>query len=300
MADKIRLALVGQGISASLSPGMHMAEGRAQGVGISYGLIDTMTAAHRHRALGEIVATAAGQGLAGLNVTHPYKTAVLAHLDDLSDDARRLGAVNTIVFKDGRAVGHNTDFSGFAAGFAGELADAPREDVLLLGAGGAGAAVGFALIDAGVARLGIHDLDRQRAEALARALGQACPDTAVRVVERLNRQTTKGLRGLVNATPMGMARYPGSAFPCELLHRGLWVGDVVYFPSTTALLARARAVGCRVMPGAAMAIWQAVHGFELFTGRRADPARMRGFFSGFHGRDNPGDVCVGWVKPTLP
>ncbi len=274
MTDKLRVALVGQGISASLTPAMHEAEARALGLDYAYGLIDTANPAHAGRTLGEIVATAQADGLAGLNITHPHKIDVLGALDDLSDDARRLGAVNTVVFRDGRKIGHNTDHSGFYAAFKQELTGASLDLVLLLGAGGAGAAVGFALLSCGVKDLVLFDRERARSDNLAQKLRSEFPDHKIRQIEMLTPQTMEGVNGVVNATPMGMDKYPGSALPLQLLHADLWLSDIVYFPLETALLAQARALGCRVMPGSAMAIWQAVHAFELFTGRRADPARM--------------------------
>lgn len=278
MADKIRVALVGQGISASLTPAMHEGEARAQGFDYSYELIDTATPAHQHRRLGNIVRQARDDGLAGLNITHPYKIEVLEVLSDLSDDARRLGAVNTVVFRDGRRIGHNTDFHGFVTAFKETLRGVPLDRVLVLGAGGAGAAVSFALITCGIKRLAIHDIDGAQMLALVERLRAEFPSAEVQAIESLDRGSANGLSGMVNATPMGMENYPGSAMPLNLLHAGIWVSDVVYLPLETELLAHARRLGCRIMPGSAMAIWQAVHAFELFTGRRADPQRMAATF----------------------
>lgn len=279
MADRLRVALVGQGIAASLTPAMHEAEARAQGLDYTYEMIDTATPEHAHSTLGDIVAKAQKDGLAGLNITHPYKIDVLGLLDDLSDDARRLGAVNTVIFRAGRKIGHNTDYSGFGAAFAQEMAGVSQERVLLLGAGGAGAAVAFALIAAGVGRLAIHDLDPGRSRRLVDKLANRYTNLRIDAVETLDRRATIDLNGLVNATPMGMDKYPGSPIASELLHAGLWVSDIVYFPAETTLLVQARALGCRVMTGAAMAVWQAVHGFELFTAQRADPVRMHQSFA---------------------
>lgn len=273
----LRVSLVGQGISASLTPAMHRAEGRALRLDYAYGLIDTTTAPHRGRPLAEIVATAQDQGLAGLNITHPYKLDIIPLLDDLSDDARKLGAVNTVVFRDGRRTGHNTDYSGFAAAFRQHMGDVATDQVLLLGAGGAGAAIAFALIDCGVQQLLVHDPDPARAQALVHKLrvGGAAD---IQAVGPPDNAMARGLCGVVNATPMGMSAYPGSAFPLGLLRPDIWVTDAVYFPLETQLLAAAAKAGCRVMPGSEMAIWQAVHAFELFTGRRGDPRRFAAVF----------------------
>lgn len=284
MTDQMRVALVGQGISASLTPAMHMAEARALGLDYAYGLIDTGKLAHAGRSLGQIVAQAQALGMTGLNITYPHKIDVLAHLDDLSDDAHHLGAVNTVVFRDGRRVGHNTDHSGFYAAFHQNLPGVSVDHVLLLGAGGAGVAVGFALLSWGVKRLMLFDQMPERSENLAGKLQSEFPDRIVRPIQMLSPQAMEGVGGVVNATPMGMENHPGSALPLTALHADLWVSDIVYLPLETALLAQARAVGCRIMPGSAMAVWQAAHAFELFTGIPADPARMGRVFAQLSGQ----------------
>lgn len=274
---RLRAALVGHDIAASLTPAMQQAEARAQGLDFSYGRIDTATPAYGDMALVDILELAQAQGMTGLNITHPHKVAVLRHLDQLSDDAARLGAVNTVLFRARKRIGHNTDLSGFATSLGqfgrqfGRRLDGDR--VLLLGAGGAGAAVAFALLRAGVAALSIHDRDPDRVQALLERLGWHFDATrlAPSGVDEISAQRPDGV---VNATPMGMVRYPGSAYPLGLLRTDMWVADIVYFPLETPLLARAREIGCRVMAGSGMAVFQAAHAFELFTGQPANAGRM--------------------------
>lgn len=279
VADKtLRAGLIGQGISRSLTPAMHMQEGRALGLDYSYDLIDTSRAPNQETPLPDLLKTAQDNGFAGLNITHPYKIEVLQYLDSLSDSVRRLGAVNTVVFQDGKMNGHNTDYSGFITSFKRDLGDAPKVHVLLLGAGGAGAAVGFGLLDCGVEKLSVHDVNNDQASALVRKLQANYPDAEICAVQGVDGRVMAGLSGVINATPMGMANYPGAALPLELLIPAIWVADIVYFPLETALLARARDIGCRLMPGSGMAVFQAVHAFELFTGQPADPDRMADTF----------------------
>ena len=270
----LRAALVGHGIARSLTPAMHEAEGRAQGLGYRYGMIDTGEAGD----LSGIIEQAEADGLVGLNITHPFKQAVLAHLDRLSETAARLGAVNAVVLRNGERVGHNTDHSGFCASFTADLGDAPKGRVLLLGAGGAGAAVGFGLLDCGAEEVLIHDIDATRTKALGNKLRRCCPDKRIATVPALTPGVAECIDGIVNATPMGMVSHPGSAFPPDLLHARHWVMDIVYFPLETAFLAQARALGCRTASGAGMAVHQAADAFRLFTGRRADPDRMAAVF----------------------
>lgn len=271
---RVRAGLVGSGIAASRTPAMHMAEGRALGLDYDYALLDSD---HDPAPLPEILDRARRAGFAGLNVTFPYKVEIVPLLDGLSDTARALGAVNTVVFRDGQAHGHNTDMWGFAESFRRGMAGASTRKVLLLGAGGAGMAVAHALMSLGTRELWLFDSDMARARGLADALGQRFGGGRVHVARDLS-QTPADLSGVVNATPMGMQKLPGCPFPTARLHRDLWVADIVYFPLETALLAAARAVGARVLPGSGMAVFQAVRAFELITGLVPDAARMRAIF----------------------
>lgn len=268
--------LVGRGIGASRTPAMHMAEGRAQGLHYDYRILD-MDEAPEGRDFAQVLDLAEAEGMSGLNVTYPYKVVVLDHLHALSDNARALGAVNTVVFRDGRRHGHNTDLWGFAESFRRGMASAALESVLLVGAGGAGAAVAHALLQLGTARLWIHDTDAERASAVVSALNTRFGAGSAAVADSPE-AVAQDLTGVVNATPVGMAKLPGCPFPPHLLHPGLWVADIVYFPLETELLAAARAAGCRVLPGAGMAVFQAARAYELFTGRAPDPDRMRATF----------------------
>jgi shikimate dehydrogenase len=270
----VRAGLVGRGIGGSRTPAMHMAEGAALGLAYDYTRFDMD---ERPVALADILAHAEAEGFAGLNVTFPYKVEVIDLLDSLSDNARALGAVNTVVFRDGRRHGHNTDMWGFAESFRRGMAGAETGSMLLIGAGGAGMAVGHALMSVGTGTLWIRDTDAGRAEALARDLAARFGAGRAQVATDLA-DLGPGLDGIVNATPVGMDKLPGSPVPAGLLRPDLWVADIVYFPLETALLSAARAMGCRVLSGAGMAVFQAVRSFELITGLAPDPDRMRATF----------------------
>ncbi|MBU8538385.1 shikimate dehydrogenase [Falsiroseomonas tokyonensis] len=274
----ILAGLIGQGIQASRTPALHEREGAEQGLRLIYRLIDLDRLGLGPEALPELLTAAERMGFQGLNITFPCKQAVLPLLHEVSPEAHALGAVNTVVLRDGRRIGHNTDCSGFAEGFARGLPDVPRGRVVQLGAGGAGAAVAQALLDQGVQRLAITDTDAGRATALAESLAarfgagraEACADLQGEVA---------AADGLVNCTPVGMAKLPGTPLPVEWLHSRLWVAEIVYFPLETALLRAARALGCRTLDGGGMAVFQAVGAFRLFTGREPDAARMLRHFA---------------------
>jgi shikimate dehydrogenase len=274
------VGLLGRGIQSSRTPAMHEAEARALGLSYVYRLLDADMMGEAVPALAEVMSQAERFGFTGFNVTFPYKQEIVPLLDELSPSARMLGSVNTIVLKGGRRIGHNTDMAGFKQSFDHGMAGARREQVLLLGSGGAGAAVARALLDSGVRKLLISDVDQDRADQLAARLASIPGAPAVEVVSDLAapaRQTD----GIVNATPVGMAKHPGMPIAAGLLRPECWVVDIVYFPLETELLREARRRGCRTLDGSGMAVFQAAQAFELFTGRRPDHRRMAATFAAF-------------------
>ena len=276
----IALGLIGRGIARSRTPAMHEAEAARQGLRAVYKLIDPDTMA-TDPGLKAMLAAAELCGFAGLNITFPYKIEVIALLDELDDSAAAVGAVNTVVFRGGRRIGYNTDYSGFSEAFRRGMAGAARDRVLQIGAGGAGVAVSHGLADNGTGRLVLVDADAARAEALAALLGRNRPGLAVEVAPSVEAAAAGGLDGVVNCTPVGMAKLPGTPFPASLMQPAMWAADIVYFPLETEFLANARAKGCRVLPGSGMAVWQAVRAFGHFTGLTADPAAMETTFRAF-------------------
>jgi shikimate dehydrogenase len=279
--EAILIGLIGDGIGPSRSPALHMREGAAQGLAYVYRRIDLAVLGLGVDALPDLLAAARRCGFTGLNITHPCKQAVIPLLDGLSPDARALGAVNTVVFgRDGRTAGHNTDWSGFAESFHRELGGVQRERVVLIGAGGAGAAVAHALLTLGARVLTIVDVDAARAAVLAADLCGRFG--ARRAVAADDPAPVAAADGIVNATPMGMAAHPGLPVPPGLLRPDLWVADVVYFPIETAFLRAARERGCRTMSGGGMAVFQAAAAFRLFTGREPDAERMIAHFNSMY------------------
>ncbi|MFJ9906905.1 shikimate dehydrogenase [Streptomyces sp. NPDC101152] len=273
--DSFLVGLIGSGIGPSLSPALHEREADRQGLRYLYRLIDIDRLGLPPHAVGDLVRAARDLGFDGLNITHPCKQLVMEHLDALAPQAEALGAVNTVVFEDGRATGHNTDVTGFAASFARGLPDVFLERVVQLGAGGAGAAVAHATLTLGAGKVTVVDALADRAEDLAAGLnrhfgaGRAAAVTPDRLAGLL-----AGADGVVHATPTGMAAHPGLPFAAELLHPGLWVAEVVYRPLETELLRTARATGCATLDGGGMAVFQAADAFRLFTGREPDAPRM--------------------------
>jgi shikimate dehydrogenase len=272
------LGLIGAGIQASRAPALHQREAAAQGLRCIYKLIDIERLELGTGALADLLTAAERTGFDGLNITHPCKQAVIPLLDELSPDARALGAVNTVLLRDGVRIGHNTDWWGFAENFRRGLPDAALGRAVQFGAGGAGAAVAHAALTLGVERLAIIDVDSGRAKDLVAGLCSRFGATRAIIAEDVGREL-KRADGVINATPMGMVGHPGMPLPPQLLHPNLWVAEIVYFPLETALLRAARAAGCRTLDGGGMAVLQAVEAFRLFTGRQADAERMLQHFA---------------------
>jgi shikimate dehydrogenase len=274
----IQVGLIGSAIQKSRSPFLHETEGRALGLRVSYRLIDLNSRGVGVEALPDLLCEAEQSGFAGVNITHPCKQAVIPFLDGLSDDAAAIGAVNTVVFKDSKRHGYNTDEWGFRENFRRGMQGASLASVVQLGAGGAGAATANAMLTLGAERLSLFDADPDRCGALVQSLQGRFGKARAAVVTDLKAAVTEA-SGLVNATPMGMAEHPGLPLPAQYLRPDLWVAEIVYFPLETPLLAESRRLGARTVDGGGMAVFQAAMAFELFTGVAPDPERMlRSFF----------------------
>lgn len=275
--EKILLGLIGKGIQQSMTPAMHEEEGRRQGLRVHYQLIDMAVTGAGIEDLPALVKSMRIIGFNGFNVTFPCKQAIIPFLDDLSEEARAMGAVNTVVNRDGKLIGHNTDGSGWSWGFKRALPDADLSKVVLLGGGGAGSAIADAALRMGVKHLTVVDLDVARTRLLVDKLnvqhGAGRASASADIAAAL-----KDANGLIHATPTGMDKLPGLPLPAELLRADLWVSEVVYFPLETALLKTARALGCPTSDGGGMAVGQAIGAFELFTGLKADVARIDAHF----------------------
>lgn len=273
------VGLIGTGVTPSLTPALHMAEAAAHGLRYVYRPLDLSTTGLSPADLPEILTWAERFGFDSVNVTHPCKQAVLAHLDAVHPVAAALGSVNTVLFTPEGRVGHNTDTTGFESAVRHGMPGADLRRIVQVGAGGAGSAVADALLRLGAARLDIVDVDAARAAALADSLAgahtggvleghhpDALPDLLADAV------------GVVNCTPIGMHDHPGSPFALDLLRPDLWVADVVYRPLETPLLAAARRLGAPTLDGGHMAVHQAVDAFSLITGVRPDAGRMAAHF----------------------
>ena len=273
------IGLIGANIMKSLAPALHIDAFAAGGITGHYHLMDVDQLPGRTlQGLLEAVKTA---GFLGVNITFPFKQAVMPLLDELSPEARQTGAVNTVTISPaGRTVGYNTDRSGFRLNFEDGpgRASAEGKTAVLVGAGGAGSAVAFALMDLGLRELIVFDKDTTRAAALAADVVTHFGAGRCRVSARLSDDITAA-DGVANATPIGMTGFPGNPVPVAALRAEHWVADVIYTPIETQLIRTAAAKGARVLTGGGMCVHQAVDAFRLFTGLTPDAARMHRMFA---------------------
>jgi shikimate dehydrogenase len=265
--------LIGAPIAHSATPAMHEQAGDALGVRCHYHLIEVAGA--DREGLRGLLDGVKRLGFAGVNVTYPYKEAVVELLDELSPSGTDVGAVNAVVVRDDRLIGHNTDTTGFARAIKDLVTDSPGS-VAVIGAGGVGKAIAVALAALDVPEIRIFDTDRTKANHLAARL-QTKGNV---IVAESVADALRGAAGLVNATPIGMLPSLATPVPDALLHDGLWVADAVYSPLWTPLLTAAKARGARVMTGRELAIYQAADAFELFTGLTPSVIEMGNAFDG--------------------
>jgi len=268
IAGRLLTGLLGAPIAHSASPAMHERAADALGVRCHYHLIEIPGAGRDD--LRAILDGIRRLGFAGINVTFPYKEAVVDLLDELSPGARAIGAVNTVVARDGRLTGHNTDTTGFARAAKELVARSDRAPVAVIGTGGVGKAIAFALADLDVSEIRVFDTDIAKADQL---VAQLRDRQAIRRAATVEDALT-GAAGLVNGTPIGMLPDRGTPVPDALLHAGLWVADAVYSPLWTPLLNAAKSRGAQVMTGRDLAIYQAADAFELFTGMAPSATEM--------------------------
>lgn len=263
-----KLCVIGDPIDHSLSPIIQNAMIGAAGLDFAYGAC---------RVLGEETAQwltrAKTEGYAGFNATMPHKQALVKLADELSDDAARIGAVNTVCIRDGRVYGHNTDGEGFLRALREADMGPAGKTVLVLGAGGAARAVVYKLIEAGAAHVVVANRTVARAEQLCGEFAAAACDFAADTLASHAARSDL----VVNCTNLGMTGVANQFADLSFLERlpaHAGVFDLIYSPRRTALLERAEQLGLQISNGLGMLIWQGVYALEHFAGEKLDEAAL--------------------------
>jgi len=261
--------LVGFPIKHSLSPCMHNAAFSKLKIKAKYKLFEL-----KPEKLGTFLKDLKKNNIQGFNVTYPYKERIIPYLSSKSGGVKEIGAVNTvIVTKDGKLKGLNTDFAGFTSHLK-ELKIKPKK-VALIGAGGAAKAVCFALGKIGVEEISIYDIDAFKSLNLASQFKDVFEKTRLRAVARIEEFNLKDKDLLINACPVGMHTNDSCIVSDGMLHKGLFVYDLIYNPAQTKLLKKAKEAGAGFSNGLGMLLYQGVFAFKYFTGKNPPVELMR-------------------------
>lgn len=271
----IQLGLIGAGISKSSAPRLHIFLGQMYGLPVDYKRVDSNEIAGF--TFEDAIARCAREGYRGVNVTHPYKEVVRKKVEVPDPSVARIGAINTVIFEAAGWQGFNTDFSGFAGAFRHRFGNASPGISLIVGAGGVGKAMAFALARLGAGEIWLYDVETARAETLAATLAAA--GIAARVIETSGlKDAMKKADGLLNGTPLGMFQHPGNAFPADAIGGQRWVFDAVYTPLETEFLKCAKAKSIDILSGYDLFLFQGFDAFTIFTGVAVDAeAAMKTF-----------------------
>lgn len=270
MAD-LHLGLIGDNIARSSAPRLHRLAGAQNGLDVVY---DRLVPPELGVAFDALFRDCAGGRYHGLNITYPYKEAVLARVTVEDEQVRRIGAINTVVFSERGPLGFNTDYSGFIEAYRTVRGDRAPGIVAQVGAGGVGRAVAFGLLTLGAEAIRIADKDPAKAAALADDLRAASPATDI-VVSASVGDAVRGACGLINCTPVGMVGHGGTPVPADLIPGADWAFDAVYTPVDTQFLQDAGAAGLQIISGYELFFFQGVNAWTFFCGRPLDHARLR-------------------------
>lgn len=271
MKETIRLGLVGDNIALSKSPRLHRLAGRQNERNVTF---DLLVPAAENMAFPDLFDSLPGRGYRGVSITYPYKEDAARRVVINDPLVRAIGAVNTVVFDEDGPHGFNTDYTGFIAAYRQARPSAGPGDVLMIGAGGVGRAIAFGLANLGMTHLRLADRDPSKAEALAAALRQACPELKVTTGSDAD-DLASGMTGIVNCSPVGMVGHAGTPLHRQRMKGAEWAFDAVYTPVDTQFLAEAAAEGLLAISGDKLFFAQGVNAWRIFTGLPLDEEKLR-------------------------
>lgn len=263
--------IFGHPVEHTFSPGMHNSAFKKLGMDACY-----VPFAVPPGNLEDAVRAVIPLGIRGLNITVPHKERVLAFLDELSEEARLIGAVNTIEVRNGRLIGHNTDGRGFLRSLREHGGMDPKgKRFLFIGSGGAARAVSFSLALAGAAAIVFRDIDIRKASLLANDIREKTGVPAITSGQDALPEHAAGADCLINASPLGLRKTDSLPVPAEFIKRSHLVCDLVYNPPETALLRMAKRRRARILSGLGMLLYQGVIALEIWTGGKAPVLVMK-------------------------
>ncbi len=253
----LRLGLIGGNITASRSPALQIVCGLSVGLNVSY---DLLIPEEQGLTFEAILRRCEAAGFDGVNVTYPYKEEVLKFVEAGEPKIKTLGAANTVRFSSSGVTAWNTDYTGFIAAYRSRWGARKPGRILLIGSGGVGRAVAFALAQLGADEILLHDIDTAKSESLARAVNAT-------VVDAKHLSDLTGIDGVINCTPLGMTGREGSPLPQKIKGEICWAFDAVYTPEHTLFRTQTENIGADFQSGYELYFNQGIQGFKIFSGR---------------------------------
>jgi len=267
----MNLGLIGLSIQKSSSPQLHELLGELNNLPVQYRLQEPQQ--NSAKAFIETLSGVREQGYQGVNVTYPFKQVALDYCDSVDQSVEQVGATNTLKITDQGVEAFNTDFSGFIRGYQHRLGNLAAGKVLLIGAGGVGRAIAFALFKLGATEVVIYDLSEHSAQSLADGINQAGFNASVITADELT-VAALGCDGLVNCTPVGHYTHPGLPIDKAVIGHQSWAFDAVYTPLDTEFLQLCVRAGLGIVSGFDLFFYQALNAFEIFTGIEVDAVEV--------------------------
>jgi shikimate dehydrogenase len=268
----LRLGLIGGNITQTRSPALHVACGLSIGLNVTY---DLLIPQEQGLDLPAMLARCERSGFAGVNVTYPFKEAAIQLAEAGDTIVSDMGSSNTICFAANGPHAFNTDYTGFIAAFRARFGKADPGRTLVLGAGGVGRAVVFALAAIGASEIRLFDTDDFKTDALMAAVRHAFPHCSASKAYEPELLILDECDGVVNCTPLGMAGRPGSPLPANTHGKLRWAFDAVYTPEHTLFREQTSRLGAQFLPGWELYFHQGIHAFELFSGIAPDVEWVR-------------------------
>ena len=262
----MKIGLIGNNISSSNAPDIHIRLAKIFQIPLEYLLFDLKDKEENYFAV--LLEELRVAGFKGVNITFPFKEKVIKHVDKISKNSRNVGSANTLIFKK-KIIAQNTDYTGFLKTYNFHFGKNTPGTILVLGAGGVSRAVTFALASLGVKKIFLIDKDEIKAKSLSKDLSILNINCVVTKLDQLEKYLSS-FDGIINCTPVGHYDFPGCPLGKLMPNKKQWIFDVVYTPAKTDFIKKGEQVGAKIISGIDLFIFQAIDAFLYFTEKKND------------------------------